>query len=120
MANEINIQAVLTVQMANSPAMQAAGTKDITQTAKRCSVNVQNIGTSAELLTYGDVATVKYVLVKNMDATNYVQLALDSGFTQIFAKMLPGEFCLIPTNQNNVYARANTTAVDCCVCAADT
>ncbi|SRR6266540_1987580 len=118
MANEINIQAILTVQRF-TPALQGAGNKDITQTGTHGITNVQNVGTAAELLTFVDVATLGYLFVKNLDATNYMQLALDSGFAQIFAKIRPGEFCLLPANQNTVYAKANTAAVDVMVVAAE-
>lgn len=118
MANEINIQAILTIQR-STPPMQASGALDITQTGKHCICNIQNIGTSAESLVFGDSATLGYVFIKNLDATNYVQLGLDSGVTQIFAKLRPNEFCLVPTNQNSLWAKANTAACDVMVCAAE-
>jgi hypothetical protein len=119
MANEINIQAVLTVQR-STPPMCASGALDITQTGKHCICNVQNIGTGAEALVLGDCATMGYLFVKNVDPTNYVQLGLDSGVsTQVFAKLKPNEFCLIPCNQIPIYAKANTAACDVVVAAAE-
>jgi len=118
MANEIKIQAVLTIQR-STPPVCASGTLDITQTGKHCICNVQNIGTSAEALVLGDCATMGYLFVKNVDPTNYVQLGLDSGVTQIFAKLKPNEFCLVPCNQNSIYAKSNTAACDVVVSAAE-
>jgi len=118
MANEINIQAVLTIQR-STPPMCASGALDITQTGKHCICSVQNIGTTAEQLVIGDCATLGYLFVKNLDATNYVQLGLDASVTQIFAKLRPNEFCLVPANQNAIYAKANTAACDVCVTAAE-
>jgi len=118
MANEINIQAVLTMQRF-TPAMQGSGNLNINQTGTHFVANVQNIATGAEQLTLVDVATLGYLFVKNLDLTNYVQLGLDSGVTQIFAKLRPGEFCLVPVNQTAIYAKANTAAVDVLVCAAE-
>jgi len=54
MANEINIQATLTVQRF-SPAMQGSGSLNINQTGMHCIGNVQNIGTAAEALSFGTV-----------------------------------------------------------------
>ena len=120
MANEINIQATLTIQR-TTPPMQASGALNINQTGKHCICNVQNIGTSSEQLVFGDCATMGYVFVKNLDITNYVQLACDTAFGtgQIFAKLKPGEFCLVPCNQNAIYAKANTAACDVVVAAAE-
>src|SRR6266516_839138 len=110
MANEINIQATLTVQRF-IPAIQGSGNLNINQTGTHCIGNVQNVGTAAEQLTIADVATLGYLFVKNLNVTNFVQLGLDSAVTQIFAKLRPGEFCLVPVNQNAIYAKANTAAV---------
>jgi len=119
MANEINIQAALTVQR-STPPMQATGVLDITQTGKHCICSIQNIGTTAEQLVIGDCATLGYLFVKNIDPTNYVQLGLDSAVsTQIFTKLKPNEFCLIPCNTSTLYAKANTAACDVVVAAAE-
>jgi hypothetical protein len=117
MANEINIQAYLTVQRSGAQTI-GSGTKDITQTGKIGFANVQNIGTGAAQLTLGGIGTLGYIFIKNLDATNFVQLSLDN-FTQIFAKIRAGEFCLIAANQNTIWARANTAACDLLVCAAE-
>ncbi len=120
MANEINIQAVLTGQRF-SPPMQGSGNLNINQTNTHCIGNVQNVPTAGLALQFGDCSTnLGYLFVKNLDATNYVQLTLDSGFAQIFAKLRPSEFCLMPVNQNTIYAKANTAACDVMVCAAQT
>jgi hypothetical protein len=127
MANEVNIQATLTVQR-YTPALQGSGTKDLNQTGKSGISHVQNIGTaSAETLTFGDVVAtgsqgLGYVFVKNLDGTNFVELSLND-FTSIFAKLLAGQFCLIPFNKTQansvIYAKANTAAVDVLVVAAE-
>lgn len=50
---------------------------------------------SAVALNLGTVTTPRWVMVKNLDATNYVNVLTGTGGV-IFAKLLPGEFCLIP------------------------
>jgi len=57
MANEINIQAALTVQRFTPPT-QGSGNLNINQTGTHCIANVQNVGTTAEQLTIVDVATL--------------------------------------------------------------
>jgi len=129
MANEINIQAVLTFQRF-TPAFQGAGAMDITQASSiKCGItNVQNIGTTAEALSLGDVTTgptsaegLFYIFVKNLGPTNFVELSTDN-FTKVFTKLRVNEFCLLPVSQTFnqaavLYARANTAAVDVCVVA---
>src|SRR5207249_6427329 len=90
MANEINIQASLTFQRF-IPLLQGSGNLNINQTATHGIFNVQNVGTTAEQLTGVDVVTLGYLFVKNLDATNFVQLATDNTFsaTSTFAKLRP-------------------------------
>src|SRR5712692_6043624 len=108
MANEINIQALLTGQRF-SPPMQGSGNLNINQTNTHCIGNVQNISTAGLALQLGDCSSnLGYLFVKNLDPTNYVQLTLDSGIGHICAKLRPSEFCMRPRNRNTVYAKPNT------------
>ncbi len=121
MANEINIQAALTFQRF-IPLLQGSGNLNINQTGTHGIFNVQNVGTTAEQLTGVDVATLGYLFVKNLDATNFVQLATDNAFsaTSTFAKLRPGEFCLVPSNATTMpWAKANTAGCDVLVCAVE-
>jgi len=88
--------------------------------AKTC--NDQTVGTSAEAVDLGDIAApAGLIMVVNRDTTNYVELALDSGMTQKFAKLKPGEFaCWQPAVAGAVYALANTAACICTVFAFST
>ena len=98
MANEINVQATLTVQRF-TPAMQGSGNLNINQTGTHGIANVQNIGYAAdESLNLVDVATLGYLFVKNLDTTNYVELSRNTGGSFAgyrFAKLKAGEFCLV-------------------------
>jgi hypothetical protein len=76
--------------------------------------NTQAIGTSPELIAYpSDLTTegITFIYFKNDDATNYIEIALDS-FTNIFLKLLAGQACVIRAHTGNPthYARANTGA----------
>lgn len=80
--------------------------------------NVQIVGTSAEAIVLGDVSTIGYIMLKNMDATNFVEIALDSGVsTQKFSKIPAGGFAIFPASTATMYAKADTANVNLFVAA---
>lgn len=81
--------------------------------------NTQIIGTSNEALVLGDVTTVGYVFCKNLDATNFVTISVDSSQTQVIAKLLPGEFALFKPNTATINAKADTSSVSLLVAACE-
>jgi hypothetical protein len=121
MANEINIQASLTVQKF-SPATQGTGNKDITQTNSCACSNIQSLGTgTGQALELGVITSnLGYLFVKNLDATNNALLTLDSANAQVFALLRPSEFCLVPVNQNTLYGKSSASTVSVLVCACQT
>ena len=71
--------------------------------------NVQSVGTSEEELLQGaEVGTPGYVLAKNLDDTNYVEIGAATG--EYCIKMKAGEFALWRHNSATLYAKANTAA----------
>lgn len=111
MANEITSRAALFiakngVQAANDFTVSGdlAGSAFFT--------NVQNIGTAAEALDFNDLATANMALFKNLDAVNYVELALDAPVAAPFAKLKPGQVALLPLKTLAIYAKANGAAVN--------
>lgn len=114
MANELNLKVQLSASK-NSASVALEYTKAITMTGNKMFHVVQNVGTAAEALTYGDAgaADVGMMWVRNLDGTNYVEIALDSGVsTQVFAKLLAGQGMLLPPKTAAIYAKANTAACD--------
>lgn len=67
---------------------------------------VQAIGTSDEVLPLGDVATIGYVMLKNLDATNYILVGSDGTLYPI--RLKPGEVALMRWNEAAIHAKANT------------
>ncbi len=119
MASEISTSASVSVAK-NGASFAARASATLTQTGNVTIQNVQIIGTSAELLAMGDITGVpSALLVQNLDPTNYVEIALDSGMTQKFAKLLAGEFLLIRPSTASNYAKANTAACNCLVLAVE-
>jgi len=73
---------------------------------------VQNIGTSPEqVVQMSEVGDPGYLLVKNLDSTNYVELSCESGATDWTVKIPAGGIALFRPGGNTVYGKANTSAV---------
>ena len=112
MANEIQVQASLQASK-NGVSVQNTGNKTHDMAGDQMLSNVQIIGTSAEALVLGDVSTIGYVFLKNLDSVNFVQIALDSGVsTGIFAKIVAGGIALFPAATATMYAKADTANVN--------
>lgn len=78
--------------------------------------SVQTIGTTTEAITFpADFSGIpSWLMIYNMDATNFVQIGLDNAnpMTQAFAKLLAGQFMLLPANTATLYADADTASVN--------
>lgn len=88
--------------------------QNISMTGTRYSAGVQDIGFAAhEALTIGsDVGTAGWGEFRNLDTTNFVQIGLDvAGTFYPFAKLLPGESFPVPLATKDLYAKADTAAV---------
>jgi hypothetical protein len=72
----------------------------------------QDIGTSAEAVTFGDIAAAPAIVaIQNLDTANYVEVGGDSGLTVFTLKLLAGESVLFRSAVTPLYAKANTAAV---------
>lgn len=109
MANTITMSGALRVS-GTGIEVSLSQSINATQIGSDYSAQTQAIGTSAEQLDISsDLGTPGWLMIWNLDPTNYVQIALDSGVsTQIFAKLTAGQFCIIPPQTATIYAKANT------------
>lgn len=74
--------------------------------------STQVIGTTAEEINIGDIAAdMAAVVIKNLDATNYIEIGGDSGLTVFKIKLMPGQFCIFRPTNLSIYAKANTADV---------
>jgi hypothetical protein len=75
---------------------------------------IQEIGTSEETLTLGDVSTLGYLMIKNLDSTNFIQYNVDATPTQYTGKLKAGEFALVRLGDtaSALYLKADTAACD--------
>jgi len=73
----------------------------------------QTIGTTAEALDIGDITTCGIMVVKNLDASNYVEISRAT-FTsgQGTVKLKAGEKYPFRLGSNTPYALANTSPVE--------
>jgi len=109
MADELSVSARLTFGK-SSASVKTAYNLQIDVTGDSYTKAVQSVGiTPEEILTeHGDLATSGYVIVKNLDATNYVEIGATTGVYTI--KLLAGEIALWRHNSANIYAKANTAS----------
>lgn len=109
MANEINLSVTLAATK-NGASIRLSASDTIDMSGGDMLQSTQEIGTSAEALTWGDITGApKYVFLKNLDSTNFVTVGFTNPPTEM--KLLAGEVMLFPPTTANVYAIANTAAV---------
>jgi hypothetical protein len=107
MANEVQISA--TLRYSESPVSTSLSTSFFAdQTGDKFMSGVQSVGTAEESLDKGDIVTIGYIAVQNLDATNYVQFGITTGVYTV--KLLPGKGCVMPWNGQYNYIKANTAA----------
>lgn len=128
MADEISARTYLNISKSGTTAT-ADTTKSITLTGTGIFQNTQAIGTSEEICYFHpDLVTegVGIINIKNLDATNYVEIATKSGGTTYYwGKMKAGETVQFRTNvaaaaDPAIWLRANTAACNVQVTATGT
>ena len=112
MANEITIN--LTVNVSNGEyKYQFSKNSLVTQAVVGAASGIASIGTSEENLSLGDVATNGFLLLQNLDSTNYVDYGLDdASVMKSMGRLMPTEIALLRLKPGiNVRMLANTAAV---------
>jgi hypothetical protein len=73
---------------------------------------VQSIATSSTALEIGAVVTDGTIFIANRDATNFVEVSVDTGFASdnVFAKLFPGQWMYVPVKTRTLFVRANAAA----------
>lgn len=116
MANEISI----TVNAAISTNGQGASgnTTYRADLAAQFIGEEQTVATSAATLALGSVASPSFVYVRNLDATNYLQVDSANTFDKFPQKIQPGAALLLFPETGTIYAKANVASVQVFVIAA--
>jgi len=69
------------------------------------------VGTTEESTTFADLTTPRWVKIKNLDVTNYVEFGASTGVYLI--RLKPGESCVFPLAPSvTLYAKANVATVN--------
>jgi hypothetical protein len=109
LANEITVSA--TLKYAKAKVSVSQGTTFVaSQTGDKYEAGIQAIGTTEEALAKGDVGTIGYLAVRNMDLTNFVQLGVTTGVYTV--KLKPGEGAVVPWNASTALIKADTAQVE--------
>lgn len=110
MANEITVSARLRVANGNLVFDRNAGTNTLDQTAVGGPTpGYVTIGTSEESQAFGELGTLGWCLMENLDVTNYVEWGFAT--TVYGGRLGPGEFAFFRLNPaTTMYLKANTAA----------
>ena len=112
MANELTLDCVLKYLNGDYDITKSETGLKVDVSGDNYICNVQNIGTSEEALTLGDVSAGGFMFLQNLDATNYVEIRPAQGVADLI-KMKAGEPALFRlTGDASPYAIANTAACD--------
>jgi hypothetical protein len=112
MANEITLTARMDIVNGYyAPGAISVNSLQVTQAAVGAVEGIQNIGTSEETLGVGGLSTRGWLYIRNLDATNYVQLGFATG--AYGCRLKAGEFALFRAEAAaDIYLKANTAAVN--------
>lgn len=110
MANELQINASLTFSPATTASFSSQANKQPTVAGTKAIKDVKAVTTSDTVLPLGDVGTVGYLMIRNLDATNFVTLGTDG--TNYGLKLKAGEFMLVRWNAAAIHAKADTATCE--------
>jgi len=108
MANELTISAAIAYAKSGATVNRSVPSASHTISGTAVAQGVASIATSDTTIT--NVAAPGYVFVKNLDATNYVQVGPDA--TNWFIKLKATQWAIFPINGTALHAKANTAACD--------
>jgi hypothetical protein len=110
----ISFSGSLSVTDGGTVVVKGSGSETATQSGAQLLSNVQIIGTTTEALLLGDVTTIGWLYLENLDSTNFVRVGLATPVTSgdAFLTIPAGQFALVPTRQTTIYAIADTANVN--------
>ena len=118
MASELTVQARITFAKGQA-SLDEKTSRTLTITGTQCCDYVAAIGTADTALSFGDMTStgVGYVMIQNLDPTNYVFVTFDAGSTypiklEAGSSGYPGGVCLFPNNGKTIKCKANVAACD--------
>jgi hypothetical protein len=119
MANEVSFSVTLKAQKNNATVNQAANLF-ADMTGVNMTQATQNIGTTAELVDFGDiVGAPQFVMIRNLSTTRTVEFGGDSELTVFKMRLLPNQICLFTPTSGTLYAQAITSAASIMITAVE-
>ena len=114
MADEISLNASLTITATNFKESYAPGGLSIDLASTAGAGGSQTIGTAYEQITKGDTTDGGVFFFRNVDETNFVEIGIEhSGSTFVaFLKLLPGEYAVGRLSSATIYAKASAGTVN--------
>lgn len=82
----------------------------VTVTSNYISSGIASVGTVDETISLGDVSTVGFIFLKNLDDTNFVEIGSDGSSYPL--KLKAGEALLTRWNAAAIHAKADTATVN--------
>lgn len=112
MADELKINVNARLDNGNFKDRFEPGQIAITQTAIGGHRPIVVVGTSEEVIATGDVSTLGWLLMRNLDATNYVDWGPESGGAMVaIGRIEPGEIAMFRLKPGvTIRAQANTAS----------
>jgi len=96
MANEITLNVAFQTIKGNHKEVFAPGQKSYDQSTQGAHAPVVSVGTSEEDLSVGDIGTLGWLVLHNLDTTNYVQWGPKSGGSMVaIGRIKAGEIAVL-------------------------
>ena len=108
MANELKVTTGLSFEKGGAKSAVESSTKNITVSGTDYEKRVVEIGTTDETISLGDIGTVGFVHIKNLDGTNYVDFGSDG--TNYFVRCKATETAVFRCASAAIHTKANTAA----------
>lgn len=114
MANEITLNLVAKVVNGNLSRTFAPGSISVDQTTAVAHHPVIAVGTSEEVISFGDITTLGYVAFRNLSSSNFVTIGPESGGAMVgFMRLEAGEVGVLRLEPGiTVRAQADTATVN--------
>ena len=115
MSNEITTSVTLSLANGKLKDSRIANNIKTDQTTALSAAGVQPIGTTEEAVTVGDVSTPRECYIRNLDATNFVEIGLKPASTFYpFCKLAVDSPPMLITisDSTTLYAKADTATVN--------
>lgn len=112
MADEIELSVDLTLVNGSVEHDYRPGVFEVDQATARFEDKVLDIGTTAETIAFGDIATKGYIYLENLDSTNYVTFGPDSTGQVTLGRLNAGEFALFRCD-NGATLKATADTATC-------